>query len=264
MERPARKQQPLKSSMGWSTPDQINVKGYDFPGQILGKLSLGDMAWLEIKGTLPTPQQSVVFNALMVTLVEHGMTPMAMATRLVYLGAPESLQAAVAAGLCGMGSVFAGTAEGSAKMVQEALRDPQAKQDLPGLARRIVADHTAAKRSIPGIGHPLHKPIDPRSPVLFDLAAKNGYSGDYVKLMQLVAGEAERVRGRSLPVNATGAIGSIASELGIDWRLCRGIAVIGRAVGLVGHIAEEIQNPIASEMWARAEEETSAGAREAK
>ncbi|MSQ71161.1 MAG: citryl-CoA lyase [Betaproteobacteria bacterium] len=262
MERPARKQKPLKSNMGWSTPDQITVKGFDFTGTILGKLSLGDMAWLEIKGTLPTPQQSAVFNALLVTLVEHGMTPMAMATRLVYLGAPESLQAAVAAGLCGMGSVFAGTAEGSARMVQDALRDPEAKKDLPGLAVRIVADYMATKRSIPGIGHPLHKPIDPRTPVLFDVAAKNGYSGDFVKLMQLVAAEAERVRGRSLPVNATGAIGSIASELGIDWRLCRGIAVIGRAVGLVGHIAEELQNPIASEMWARAEEETSALARE--
>lgn len=252
---------PVRSDMGWSTSERIVVRGLDLPNEILGRVSLGDMAWLEIKGALPTPQQSAVFNALLVTLVEHGMTPMALAARLTYLGAPESLQAAVAAGLCGVGTTFAGTAEGSARILQEALRDPGARSDLGRVAAGIVSDHLAGKRPIPGIGHPLHKPIDPRTPRLFAVAEQNGFSGDHVKLIQLISGEAERATGKSLPVNATGAIGALASELGIDWRLCRGIAVIGRAIGLVGHIAEELKNPIAREVWERMEEESSAHAR---
>lgn len=252
---------PVRSDMGWSTSERIVVRGLDLPNEILGRVSLGDMAWLEIKGALPTPQQSAVFNALLVTLVEHGMTPMALAARLTYLGAPESLQAAVAAGLCGVGTTFAGTTEGSARILQEALRDPGARSDLGRVAAGIVSDHLASKRPIPGIGHPLHKPIDPRAPRLFAVAEQNGFSGDHVRLIQLISKEAERATGKSLPVNATGAIGALASELGIDWRLCRGIAVIGRAIGLVGHIAEELQNPIAREVWERIEEESSAHAR---
>ena len=244
------------SDMGWSTVDKITVRGMDLVDDVIGKVSLGDMAWLEISGTLPTSQQAVLFNALMGTLVEHGMTPNAIATRLTYLGAPEAMNAAVAAGLCGMGTVFVGTAEGSAKIMQEALKGAD-KPDIGALAARIVADLRARKSTIPGIGHPVHKPIDPRTPRLFEIARENGFAGRYVQLMQLVAAEAERVMKKSLPVNATGAIGAIASELGLDWRLCRGIAVIGRAVGLVGHVAEELRNPIAKEIYERVDDEAS-------
>jgi len=258
-----RKKKPIRSDMGWSTSERIVVCGLDLPKEILGKVSLGDMAWLEIKGSLPSPQQSAVFNAMLVTLVEHGMTPMAIASRLTYLGAPESLQAAIAAGLCGMGTTYAGTAEGAARLLQEALREPGARSELEAVARRVVTEHLEGKRPIPGIGHPLHKPIDPRTPRLFAIAEQNGFSGDYVKLLQLVSRVAESATGKSLPVNATGAIGALACELDIDWRLCRGIAVIGRAIGLVGHIAEERRNPIAREILERIEEESSAHQRPA-
>ena len=240
--------------MGFSTPDRIVVRGLDLVEDIIGKVPLGDVAWLEITGSLPTPQQSAVFNALMVTLVEHGMTPNAIATRLTYLGAPEALNAAVAAGLCGVGSTFAGTAENSARVMQEALEgvtDP----DLPPIAAEIVRSFRASGKPIPGLGHPVHKPIDPRSPRLFEVARQNGYHGKYCELIQLIAAEAERVSGKVLPVNATGAIGAIASELGLDWRICRGIAVMARAIGLVGHIAEEIRQPLAREIWERVDDE---------
>jgi citrate synthase len=252
-----RQKKPVRSEMGWSTTDRIVVRGTDLVNEIIGKVSLGDMAWLEITGALPTPQQSVLFNALLVTLAEHGMTPTAIAARMTYLGAPEAMNAAVAAGLCGMGSVFVGTAEGCARIMQEALKG-NAKAEPKRIAAKIVADFRASKTPIPGIGHPFHKPVDPRTPRLFQLAKENGYYGPYCELIQLIAAEAERATGKVLPVNATGAIGAIASELGLDWRICRGIAVIGRAAGLVGHIAEEIRNPIAKEIWERIEEETSA------
>lgn len=249
----------LRSDMGWSTESTITVKGKDLMGEVLGQLNLGDFAFLELMGRVPTPGESVVFNAMLCTLVEHGMTPMAIATRLTYLGAPESLQGAVAAGLLGMGTTFAGTAEGSARLLQDAIGPDTTMDDLPAIAARIVQEQVAARRQIPGIGHNLHKPIDPRTPRLFELARAHGLSGRYVALMTLVAEEAEKALGKAgqLPVNATGALGALASELGIPWKLCRGLAVIGRAIGLVGHIAEEIRDPLAREIWQRTEEESS-------
>ncbi|APW39383.1 citryl-CoA lyase [Rhodoferax koreense] len=256
---PARKPKKLRSDMGWSDPHSITVQGLDLCTDILGHLNLGDFAFLEIKGRRPDARESQVFNALLGTLVEHGMTPMVIAARLTYLGAPESLQGAVAAGILGMGTTFAGTAEGSARLLQEAIRPETTMEHLPALAEDIVARHRASRTAIPGIGHPLHKPIDPRTPVLFNLAEANGLSGRYVALMKLVAQAAERALGKpgQLPVNATGAIGALSSELDIPWRLCRGLAVIGRTIGIVGHLAEELRNPIGREVWERTEDESS-------
>jgi citrate synthase len=243
----------LRSDLGWSTADRIVVRGHDLAEDLLGKVSLGDVAFLELKGRLPTAQESIVFNALTVTLVEHGMTPSAIAARLTYFGAPESLQGAVAAGLLGIGDRFGGSVEGAARMLQEA----GTEGDQSAAANRIVSRFREAKQQIPGLGHPVHKTVDPRTPKLFALAAENGFSGRYVELMELIAVEASRSTGRPLPVNATGAIGAIASELELPWRVCRGLAVMARAIGLVAHINEEMQEPLAAEIWSRIDDESS-------
>ena len=250
------KRKKLRSDLGWSTADRIVVRGHELV-DLIGNVSLGDFAFLELKGRLPTPQESIVFNAITVTLVEHGMTPSAIAARLTHLGAPEALQAAVAAGLLGMGDRFGGAAEEAARMLQEALPRDAAEADLAALASRLVARQREAKRAVPGLGHPIHKPVDPRVPRLFDVAAANGFSGRYVELMKLVSGEASRAVGRELPVNATGAIGAIASELDLSWHVCRGLAVMARAIGLVAHLQEEQSDPMAAEIWSRVEEEAS-------
>lgn len=265
----SRKIKNIQSDMGWSDTSSITVKGLSLTNDILGKLNIGDFAFLEIQSRLPTTQESMVFNAVLSTLVEHGMTPMVIASRLTYLGAPESLQGAVAAGILGMGTTFAGTAEGSAKLLQEALNGDAIHtpmEELPSMADEIVKKYLAERTPIPGIGHNLHKPIDPRTPRLFEIAEQNGLSGKYIELMKQVALAAERLMNKPglLPVNATGAIGALSSELGVPWKLCRGLAVIGRTIGIVGHLAEELRNPLAREIWERTEEEASSHVRQGK
>ena len=247
----------LKSGMGSSTADRITVRGHDLVDGLIGKVSLGDMAFLELKGRLPTSKESTMFNALAVTLVEHGMTPSAIAARLTYFGAPESVQGAVAAGLLGIGDRFGGSIEEAARTLQEALAGSKKDANSSELARQIVATHKESKRPIAGLGHPVHKPVDPRTTRLFALAAENGFSGRFVHLMQAISVEAGRSYGRELPINATGAIGAIASELEIPWRVSRGLAVMARAIGLVGHIQEELEEPLAAEIWSRIDEESS-------
>ena len=251
------KRNPIRSDIAWSTPDRIGVFGYDLPNELIGHVNLGDMGFLEIVGRLPKPAESKLFNALLVTLVEHGVTPSAIATRMTYTGAPESMQAAVAAGLLGLGTVFVGTIEGAARILSAAIPDPKAKLSLPALAERIVTDHRQSRRSIPGIGHPIHKPVDPRVPRLFAVAKANGFSGPYIALMKLIAEKAEEAYARPLPINATGAIGAICCELGLPWQVCRGLGVMARAVGLVGHILEEGRKPMALEIWHRTDAEAS-------
>jgi citrate synthase len=215
------------------------------------------MGFLEITGRLPNPRESRMFNALLVTLVEHGIVPSTLAARMTVAGAPEALQAAVAAGLLGLGSVFVGSTEAAARLLTEALPDPQADVPLREIAQRIVVEHRDAKRILPGLGHPIHKPVDPRTPRLFAIARANGFAGRYVELMKLIAKRAEKEFQRPLPINATGAIGAIACEMGLPWQACRGIGVMARAVGLVGHALEELRQPLAVEVWLRTESEAS-------
>jgi citrate synthase len=221
--------------MGWSTAERIVVRGKDLPGEILGHLNLGDMAFFELTGRVPDPKESKLFNAMVVTLVEHGVTPSALAARLTYLGAPEAMQAAVAAGLCGLGSVFVGSTEGVAKMLSESTPE------------EILQKY----KRVPGLGHPLHKPVDPRTRRLFEIARETGFYGKYCRAMEQIA------QAKQLTLNATGAIGALACELGLDWRAVRGLGVMARAVGLVGHILEESRQPMAEEVWLRIEEEAS-------
>ena len=254
----AHKNRQLRTDIAWSTPDQINVRGHDLANEILGHMTLADYSFLQLTGRVASAEEGRVYNAILMTLVEHGLTPSALAARLTYIGAPEALQAAVAAGLCGLGSVFVGSTETSAKMLTDAvpLDEPDAG-DLGEHAEFIVSEFISRGEILPGIGHPLHKPVDPRAPRLFEIARESGFSGHYVELMQKVSVEAERQTGKKLPVNATGAIGALSSELGFAWPVIRGFGVMARAVGLVGHILEEAKMPLAKEVWQRAEEESS-------
>jgi citrate synthase len=252
------KQAEIRSDIAWATPTKVVIHGLDLCDEIVGKLDFGQMAFLQLFARLPDEREMRMFNAMMVILVEHGITPSSLATRMTYAGAPEAVQAAVAAGLLGLGSVFVGSLDNAARLLQESLSDSNNVPDIDVLARKIVEDYRGRKEIVPGIGHPFHKPIDPRAPALFRVARETGYDGPYIRLMTAIGNEAERQLNRSLPVNVTGAMAAVASEMGIPWRICRGLAVAARSVGLVGHILEEMRQPMANTLYLRTEHEASA------
>lgn len=263
----ARGSQPIRSGIARSTADTVTVFGQDLVG-MLGNVNLGDFAYLEVFKRLPDERESILFNALVVTLVEHGVTPSALAARMTYLGAPESLQGAVASGILGLGNTFVGTIEGAAKLCQERLPGAGADllsggerlsdEEIDALAAEIVAEFAATKRPIPGLGHPVHKPVDPRAQRLLELGRELGFDDSASRLVEALSRLASERSGKVLPVNATGAIGALASTLGVPAHVARGLGVMARAIGLVGHLLEEKADPMATTIWYRAEDEVSA------
>lgn len=234
----------IVSDITQSTPSKIVVKGFDLSEDLLGKISFGDMAFLMLMDRMPSAAESTTFNAILIALVEHGLTPSVIAARLTYAGAPEAMQSAIAAGISGLGSVFGGSTEDVSAMLTAALaQSPDAS--TPDIACRVAQQTLSDGRKIPGLGHHFHKPEDPRAVRLFEIAAENGFAGRHSELIKALAAEVSSQSGKHVCVNATGAIGAICCELGLPQIASRGISVMARTVGLVGHLLEESRKPMA-------------------
>jgi citrate synthase len=210
------------------------------------------MMLFQITGRRPTPAQVALLDAVLVTLMEHGLTPSVIATRMIYVSAPEALQSAVAAGLLGVGSTFIGTMENAARLLDEILAAPEGE---PARAKAIAQRYRESRTALPGFGHHLHKPDDPRSARLITLAQDHGMPGNYVRALKTLAAAVDEVYGRHITINATGAIAAVLGEIGFPPEVMRGVAVVSRAAGLVGHILEERNEPAARFIWDLAEHE---------
>jgi len=227
------------TSLGTSTADQIRLLGQDLTADLMGRVSFGELAFWLVALRRPAPSETRVFEAVLVALADHGFTPTAIAARLTYLSAPDSLQGALAAGLLGGGSRFLG--------VTGTL--PTTQEGWDAVALKAVRESREAGRFVPGLGHPVHKVTDPRTPALFAIAEQEGLLGPHLRLFEAIGRVHEQVLGRRLPLNGAGVCGAALADLGLPVELLRGFALLARAAGLLGQIAEERRRPIGMDMY---------------
>lgn len=241
-------------TMAEAVADKVTVRGYDLCDDLLGSVGFGDMVFLETVGRLPTAGESRAINAILVCLVEHGMTASAIASRLTALGSPGSIQASIAVGVLGAGETFLGALEGSAKVLRDVADGMAATGDgMDEVANRVVADLLARGIRIPGFGHPFHKPIDPRTTRLLQISQEAGIAGVAQECLFAVHRAAEAQTGKLLPINADGACAAILNDMGCPPEISRGFACVARAAGVFGHLADEMVNPVADTLLAAAE-----------
>ena len=233
----------ISIALGNAEEDPVTVRGLDLTSEIVGKITFSEMTFLELVGRLPTPAEARMVDALLVSLAEHGLVSNVVAARLIYHSAPESIQGAVATSLLGAGSVHLGSSEYSAKMMVEAMPEPDPAADADALAQEVVRKYTESKTRIPGIGHRQHPNGDPRAQRLFEIATENSLYGPYCALIERISVHASDRAGRLLPVNVTGAIAAVALQLGLPWQMTKAFALIGRTLGALAHIGEEIRKP---------------------
>ncbi|PRH89644.1 citryl-CoA lyase [Labrys okinawensis] len=242
----------VKTEIGYTTADQIVVRGADLSTEILGKFDFVDMIyWLNF-ARRPEERERAMVNAILVAATDHGLTPSAIASRLTLLGAPESVQGAVAAGLLGAGGRFLGTIQNVSELLTSSARDlpPEASEtDIAETARQLVQRQRQARSTIPGVGHPIHVGGDPRVEILRRISRDNGYFGKHWRLALAIPKALEETLGKRLPLNAAGALGAMISDMGFDSVFGRGLILVGRAAGLIAHLREETETPIAANLW---------------
>ena len=226
--------------------EDIVIRDKSLCNDLIGKLTFTEMIYFQILGRIPSNSQCRAIDACLITLMEHGLTPSALASRLVYSSAPESIQGALASGLSGVGSVFVGTIEGSAVLIDRLLKT---KNEIGYEAELIASEFFKAGRPLPGFGHHMHKPDDPRTSCLFDLAEEHGISGSHVEAIKLLSNKVDEIFGKHITINATGAVAAVLGDCDVPVKIMRGFALISRAVGLVGHIHEEQNKPAMRAIW---------------
>lgn len=242
----------IKSEIGFTTPDAITVRGKNLSTEILGKFDFVEMIYLVTFNRLPDAREKNMVNALLVTACDHGLTPSALSARLTYLGAPESLQGSVAAGLLGAGSNFLGTIQNVADMLKleaASLSDASSDEEIAARASEMIKEYRTVKRVISGIGHPIHVAGDPRVPTLMAISQENGYFGKHWRLALAITEVFKNEYGRFLPLNGAGANGAMIADMGLDPLIGRGFALVGRTAGLVAHVIEERSSPTGQQIW---------------
>jgi citrate synthase len=246
-------EQEFPTSLGTSTADEIRLLGHDLTEDLMGKVGFGELAFWLVTLRRPTPSQVRVFEAVLVALADHGFTPTAIAARLTFLSAPDSLQGALAAGLLGGGSRFLGVTEDCGQYLhavlerQSALPTDDAGWDA--LALEAVRRTREQRAYVPGLGHPVHKVLDPRTPRLLAIAEEEGLKGPHLTLFEAIGRTHEQVLGRRLPLNGAGVCGAALADLGLPVELLRGFALLARAAGLLGQLAEEVRRPIGMDAY---------------
>lgn len=242
-----------RTGLGASDLHTITLLGHDLASELMGTVSFGELSYWMITKRRPTPGQSALFEAVLCALADHGFTPTAIAARVTLLSAPESIQGALAAGLLGGGSRFLGVTENSANFLASRLATidvrPSDQAGWDAVAEQAVRDAKEAGSFVPGLGHPVHKDGDPRTPRLFELAREHGVFGPHLQLFEAIGRAHPSVLGRTLPLNGAGVCGAVLADIDIPLGIIRGVALLARCAGLLGQLAEETIDPIGMDIY---------------
>jgi citrate synthase len=245
---------PAVSRISQAYPDRVEVRGRDLTGDLMGRLSFTEYFHLLLTGREPTDDQRYFLDVLLVAIAEHGMMPTNVTARMTLAADPGSLQGAVAAGILGAGPVILGTSEECARLLEEAQGKVTAGAELAAVARDVTEAVRASGDKMPGFGHPLHRPLDPRAERILELADERGISGPHVLLARELREAVTATWGRPLTMNVSMPIAAVLLDLGFSSETVKAVPVLARTASLLAHLAEEKDQPIGFLMAARAEE----------
>ena len=228
---------PSVSHICQAYPDRVEVRGRDLTGDLMGRIGFTEYFHLLLTGGEPTEDQRFFLDLLLVAIAEHGMMPTNVAARMTLASDPGSLQGAVAAGILGAGPVLLGTTEECARVLEQT---HSSGEDPREVAQRI---RDAGER-LPGFGHPVHKPLDPRAERILELAHERNVAGAYTELAERFREAVHAAWGKPLTMNLSMPMAAVLLDLGFPSSVVKAVPILARAAGLLGHLAEEQQEPI--------------------
>jgi citrate synthase len=242
------------SSIGQAYPDRVDVRGRDLTRDLMGTLTFTEFFHLLLTGREPTDDQRFFLDLLLVSIAEHGLMPSNIAARMTLAADPGSLHGALAAGILGGGPVILGTAEDCARLLEKAQERVAAGGAPAAVAEELAQAIHAAGGKVPGFGHPVHKPLDPRAERILELADARGVAGPHVLLARELHAAVAKAWGKPLTLNVSMPIAAVMLDLGFSVLAVKTVPLLARTAGLLAHLVEEQENPVGFLLAARAEE----------
>jgi citrate synthase len=243
-----------RTAIAAASSDRIMVRGRDLARDLMGAMTFTDYAFLLATGRAPTDDQRFFLDLSLVALAEHGLTPSAQAARMTYDADPAALQGAIAAGVLGCGTVILGAADLCRKVIEDVLSGADACGSLDAAALAVAREHRKERKALPGYGHPLHKPVDPRAERMIELARERGAAGRSVEAALALAKAAAEVWGKALPMNVSMTIAATLRDVDVPPGLIRAVPILARTAGLIAHCIEEAETPIGFLMASKGED----------
>ena len=234
-------------------PDRVEVRGRDLTGELMGRLSFTEYFHLLLTGREPSDDERFFLDLLLVAIAEHGMMPTNVVARITLAADPGSLQGAVAAGILGCGPVLLGTAEECARLLETAQEQVVAGEEPQQAVAALVRRVHASGAKLPGFGHPVHRPLDPRAQRILELAEARGVAGAHVLLARHFPDAVAKAWGRPLTMNVSMPIAAVMLDLGFSSRIVKAVPILARTASLLAHLAEEQEHPLGPHMAGEAE-----------
>jgi citrate synthase len=244
-----------RSRIAQAYPDRVEVRGRDLTGELMGRVTFTEYFHLLLTGREPTEDQQFFLDLLLVAIAEHGMMPTNVAARMTLAADPGSLQGALAAGMLGAGPVVLGTSEECARLLVAGVAEGRD-------AAAVVRDLRAAGDRVPGFGHPVHRPVDPRAERVLELADERGVSGAYVAYARSLRDAVGAAWDKPLPMNVALPIAAVLLDLGYSVETVKTVPLLARTAGLLAHLVEEREEPIGLVLASAAEDAVEYGAPE--
>jgi citrate synthase len=242
------------SRISQAYPDRVEVRGRDLATELMGEVTFTEYFHLLLTGKDPTEKQRYFLDVLLVAIAEHGMMPTNVAARMTLAADPDSLQGAVAAGILGAGPVVLGTSHECAEVLRGAQFMVDEGVKVEAAAKDVVVEFELAEEPIPGFGHPVHRPLDPRAERILELADARGISGPYVALARAIGKAVAKKRGKPLTMNVAMPIAAVMLDLGYSPDVVKAVPILARTAGLLAHLAEEQERPLGFYLAGKAEE----------
>jgi citrate synthase len=232
-----------KTSITRVEPNKIVTRGYLLE-DLIGNISFPEMVYLLIKGELPSENESKMFEAILVSFSDHGITPPSTQVARLMASTGSSMEGCVSGGLLSFGKYHAGALERSMKIFQDLVHNGvigyggplESHHDIRGVASVVVDEFFNNNEKIPGFGHRYHSE-DPRAIKLLKIAKKHKCSGIHTELV--IAIQEILFETKGIKMNVDGANAGILSDMGFDWSLGTGIFMMGRLPGIISHVFEE-------------------------
>jgi citrate synthase len=232
------KEETWKTRITKVEPNKLLLRGYPI-NDLMGAVTFSQGIFLAIRGNLPTENESRILDAILVSSIDHGVTPPSClaARTIASTGAP--LNAAVAGAILAISKHHGGAIEDAMNLFQRAVSLKKTLNGTPeDAALAIIQDYGGAGKRLPGYGHRLHTK-DPRSQKLFQIAHELHLHGDYVKMAEAMEAGIEKTLGKRLPLNVDGAIAALLCEMGFPSELGNAFFMMARVAGVIAHVFEE-------------------------